>query len=476
MMSAGGACVPHDVGGQIMAFVPGPERFCVRLACRSMATWPVDAVANVWLAPNAANRLRHPRRARPRAAEAVPLDGWWRSSVRVVHILSVSNDTWATRKRMASGSTTEAVDALFRDTRTGTALPSVDDASQRGWAWLRRLFPAVRVVELRSHQLLVPEPPLGVVLTHPYWREDTALGRPLRKWRKNTQLGRHQFLVAEDASPESVMGGLCGGVYPRQCPPWLQLHTDGAWSLAAVRDAAAAAGFAVAQAHAPGGDDGLEPVEIVAHCLDAHATYVTLGSTWLVKPPPGEAPAGTVMAAATLELGPAPYQHRLADVRRLVWPRLRTVCLIRPWASLTAANCRAVLRWALALPRLACLEIHDRSGPDTIVTLLAALDGRARPLGLKLRCDVCKGVLRLVAHPAVACVELSLSLSKSDAEQKILEQICAALADPAGPAALRSFRVIYDGDRQGGTVIPQATLRALVRGQPLLRYLNVAHA
>ena len=485
--------IPVEVGGQIMAFVPGPERFPARFACRAMALWPTDSVADVWLGPNEADRLRHPRRRRPRAA---PIDGdgdgWWRSRVAVVRICSVPPFCAASRKRLRNGGPV-AVER-FGPTLTGTVLPD-DATAEGGWAWLRRLFPAARAVEavgadvagVYGHWLEAP-PSAALVRSEADDPFDPSTPMPSAVYRTVSVDANAPAETA--ASLRAALGKLCRGAYPRE-GGWLGLRTDGARSFAEVVDAVVAHGFVPSASPSTAAADAdtvwvsveypsaqADRIRLARRPRSRFVLYPSRGTVEEVEVPPPEdaAAAGDTMAATWLDIGRATSES-VAAVRGLRWPRLRELRVHGPWPDLdgvrTAGPLCAALEWALALPRLSCLAILSMvDSCDAVDALLSGLAHRAArgmpPLRLELeRQGRVACVTRLVAHPAVAMVGLRVGLSlRSRAAKRELQGLCAALAAPAGPAVLRQFWVL-------GTALPNAVLRPVVRAQPLLRDLQI---
>lgn len=493
--------VPAEVGGQIMAFVPGPERFPARIACRAMALWPTDSVADVWLAPNFADRLRHPRSLRPHAEATIDGDGWWRARAAVVRICSVVPFRCTSRKRLRDGSAVAQV--LFGPAARGTVLPD-GAAEEGGWAWLRRLFPAARAVEVTGpgvarvcgHWL---EPPPGVVLVRDDDDDDPFEFQKPRP----PSVHRTAFVDADDPNETAdrlgaALGTLCRGAYPRD-GNWLGLQTTGVRSFAEVADAVVAAGFVPAAA--PSRADAAEPIQIAVEYLNAHASHIRLATRQSdrfvvrkgfdidvvsVPPPVDAAPAGATMAATRLDFGRVTSES-VAAVRGLRWPRLREVRVCVPALPYPvqdteradlAERIRAAIAWALAQPRLYSLAVlameHFYGG--AVDALFAGLGHRAArgmpPLRLELEWhgSVAR-VTRLVAHPAVAMVRLRVFLRlDSKAAKNEARRLCAALAAPGGPAVLRQFRLRAANTK---AVLPDAALRPLVRAQPLLRELEI---
>lgn len=451
------ASVPAEVGGRVMAFVPGPERFAARLACRAMALWPTDSVANVWLAPNEADRLRHPRHVRPRADVAMPIDadGWWRGRVAVVRILSVLPFRSASRKRLRDGSTVAL--ELFGSTREGTVLPAPDaeddggcDVAAGGWAWLERLFPAVRAVELVATGMArvcghwLESPPRSapsasasasdVVLvrgTRHVWGaalydgDDMSPGMPPTLNRivhvDAADFADYAGHRTDDRDPNSTanstaaglkaaLGTLCRDVYPRD-GNWLALHALGVRSFAEVADAVAASGFVLSDAPDTNGPDteSADRVHVTVWYLSARAASIRLaprtservvlrsgGLPEVVadRPPDDEAGPGTSMAATRIDIQDMTH-GTIAALRGLRWPRLREVRVHAParaddQADATARLC-AALEWALALPRLFHLAVictHGEFCSATVAALLSGVGGRTARGMPPLRLDI----------------------------------------------------------------------------------------
>lgn len=248
-------------------------------------------------------------------------------------------------------------------------------------------------------------------------------------------------------------------------------------------DAVVASGFRNDDGRAPCAIAETEPIQITVGNLNSQAGHIRLASPQQVD----EAAAGTSMATTRIDIEDATH-GTIAAVRSLRWPRLREVRIHAPSppapvratnrADATARTC-AALGWALALPRLAHLAImsSEHLDSDALDALLRGVDGRTArglpPLRLALACGGSAAcAARLVAHPAVAMVSLRIFLtSGSQATKKEALRLCAALACPAGPAALREFSVQAAQIR---TFLPDAAvLRPLVRAQPLLRVLEI---
>lgn len=509
--------VPVDVGGQIMAFVPGPERFPARLSCRAIALWPTESVADVWLGSNEADRLRHPRRGRPHATAAID-GGWWRNRAAVVRIRSLVHVALK-RAREEGGDGGAVATELFRGcANRGTALPDVSEQEEpegegaTGWGWLRLLFPAARVVEVEHHRAARPDytisphllqglqPPPGVALV---WSVDDPRFAPVTPAARESC--RAARAVANDPSEaaarlSAALGRLCRGAYPRD-GDWLELFTQGVTNAEAV-EAVAASGFApsvpvsTADARAPASAADRDRVRVAVDYLDPQASHVRLGA-WATSrfarsneaafttAPACEAAAGDAMAAVRLYVGEI-SRKSFAKVRDLRWPWLRELCVVVPVVAIakTARVTKllgAAFEWALALPRLGSLRVLGMMArhAEAVDALLLGLDQRAArgapPLRLELEWfDTAACLPRLVAHPAVAVVGLRVGpyITTRKAPFAELQRICAALTAPGGPAVLRKFHVwAFRNDVRA--TLPDAALRELLRAQPLLRDLVI---